>query len=134
MTVNIIEGSERTSVDVCDLRQREKEIYVSTTNHILLEVSYPHNIEQTPHFLLRYKGTGTVLVYQAVADPGFPVGGGVDLVGGAMDPQGGYVLKILHVKTKESGPVGGARAGRTPPPRSANARLQDIKPHDTSTI
>ena len=49
-----------------------------------------------------------------VADPGFPVGGGVDLVGGAMDPRGGYVLKILHVKMKEFGPVGGARAGRTP--------------------
>ena len=54
-----------------------------------------------------------------VADPGFPVGGGVDLVRGAVDPRGSYVSKILHVKTKESGPVGGARAGR-PPPRSAN--------------
>ena len=42
--------------------------------------------------------------------------GGVDLVRGAMDPRGGYVLKILHVKMKESGPVGGARAGRAPPP------------------
>ena len=48
-----------------------------------------------------------------MADPGFPVGGGVNLVGGAVDPRGGYVLKILHVKMKESGPVGGARA---PPP------------------
>ena len=28
--------------------------------------------------------------------------------GGAVDPRGGYVLKMLHVKTKESGPVGGA--------------------------
>ena len=43
-------------------------------------------------------------------------GGGVDLVGGAVDPRGGYVSKILHVKTKESGPIGGgARAGRPPP-------------------
>ena len=51
----------------------------------------------------------------AVADPGFPVGGGVDLVGGAMDPRGGYVSNILHVKTKESGPVGGgSRTGRAP--------------------
>ena len=51
-----------------------------------------------------------------MADPGFPVGGGVDLVRGAVDPRGGYVSKILHVKTKESGPVGGgARAGRAPP-------------------
>ena len=57
-----------------------------------------------------------------VADPGFSVGGGVDLVGGAVDPRGGYVSKILHVKTKESGPVGGgARAGRGPldPPMGA---------------
>ena len=42
--------------------------------------------------------------------------GGVDLVRGAVDPRGGYVSKILHVKTKESGPVGGG----APPPRSAN--------------
>ena len=37
-----------------------------------------------------------------------------------MDPWGGYVSKILHVKMKESGPVGGARARRVPH-RSANA-------------
>ena len=49
-----------------------------------------------------------------VADPGFPIGGRVDLVRGAVDPRGGYVSKILHVKMKESGPVGGARAGRAP--------------------
>ena len=40
--------------------------------------------------------------------------GGVDLVRGAVDPRGGYVSKILYVKTKESGPVGGARARRAP--------------------
>ena len=50
-----------------------------------------------------------------MADPGFPIGGGVDLVGGAVDPRGGYVSKILHVKMKESGPVGGGRAPGTPP-------------------
>ena len=49
----------------------------------------------------------------------------MDLVGGAVDPRGGYVLKILHVKTKESGPVGGAHAGRAPP-RSANVRGMKI--------
>ena len=43
----------------------------------------------------------------------------MDLVRGAVDPRGGYVSKILHVKMKESGPIGGARAGRAPP-RSAN--------------
>ena len=50
-----------------------------------------------------------------MADPGFPVGGGVDLVRGAVDPRGGYVSKILHVKTKESGPVGGGHAPGAPP-------------------
>ena len=45
----------------------------------------------------------------------------MDLVGGAVDPRGGYVSKILHVKRKESGPVGGAR-----PPRSANALVKLI--------
>ena len=38
----------------------------------------------------------------AVADPGFPVGGRVDLVGGGADSRGGYVSKILYVKMKES--------------------------------
>ena len=55
---------------------------------------------------------------EAVANPGFPVGG-VDLVGGDVDSWGGYVLKILYVKTKESGPIGGRAPGT--PPRSANA-------------
>ena len=66
------------------------------------------------------------IMYNAVADPGFPVGGGVDLVRGAVDPRGGYVSKILHVKTKESGPVGGgARRARPPldPPMQCNDSL-----------
>ena len=51
----------------------------------------------------------------SVADPGFPVGGGVDLIRGAVDPRGSYVSKILHVKTKESGPVGGGARRARPP-------------------
>ena len=47
--------------------------------------------------------------------------GGVDLVEGAVDPRGSYVSKILHVKTKESGPVGGGCMPGTPP-RSTNVR------------
>ena len=47
-----------------------------------------------------------------VADPGFPVGGGVDLVRGAVDPQGGYISKILHVKTKR---IWTRRGGGAPP-------------------
>ena len=38
----------------------------------------------------------------------------MDLVGGGVDSRGGYVSKILYVKTKELGPLGG--------PRSANAK------------
>ena len=43
----------------------------------------------------------------------------MDLIGGAVDPQGGYISKILHVKMKESGPVGGHTLGMSPP-RSVN--------------
>ena len=43
-------------------------------------------------------------LFRTVADPGFPIGGGVDFIGGGVDSQGGYVLKILYVKTKELGP------------------------------
>ena len=51
-----------------------------------------------------------------MADPGFPVGGGRGpRRGGAVDPRGGYVSKILHVKMKESGPVGGGAPGLDPP-------------------
>ena len=53
-----------------------------------------------------------------VADPGFPIGGGMDLIGGGVDSRGGYVLKILYVKTKELGPLGGVCW--VCPPRSAN--------------
>ena len=43
-----------------------------------------------------------------VADSEFPVGGGMDLVGGGgVDFREGYVSKILYVKMKESGPLGG---------------------------
>ena len=39
---------------------------------------------------------------------------GMDLVGGAVDSQGSYILKIVYVKKKESGPLGGCVLG-TPP-------------------
>ena len=52
-------------------------------------------------------------------DPGFPIGGHGPHRG-AVDPRGGYVSKILHVKMKESGPVGGCTLGAPPldPPMS----------------
>ena len=59
-----------------------------------------------------------ILSYLTVADPGFPVGGSVDL------RRGRFSAKMC-AKTKESGPVGGACAGHAPP-RSANALFTKI--------
>ena len=42
----------------------------------------------------------------SAVDPGFPVGGCQPRRGGT-NSRGGYVSKILYVKTKESGPLGG---------------------------
>ena len=53
-----------------------------------------------------------------MADPGFLVGGRGPRRGG-MDSRGGFVLKILFVKTKELGPLRGRAPGA--PPRSVNA-------------
>ena len=47
----------------------------------------------------------------SVADPGFPIGGGIDHMGGCIDSQGGYVSRSLYVKMKESGPLGGHAPG-----------------------
>ena len=47
-----------------------------------------------------------------VADPGFPVREGRGPRRGSMDSRGGYVLKFLYVKMKESGPLGGVRQAR----------------------
>ena len=41
--------------------------------------------------------------------------GGVDLVGGGVDSRGGYVSKILYVKTKEIGTLRGGHAPGVPP-------------------
>ena len=41
-----------------------------------------------------------------MADPGFPVGGGVDPLGG-VDPRHGHFSPKIYVKVKELGPIGG---------------------------
>ena len=38
----------------------------------------------------------------------------MDLIGGGVDSQGSYISKILYVKMKELGPLGGGVLG-TPP-------------------
>ena len=48
----------------------------------------------------------------------------MDLVGG-MDSQGGYVLEILYVKVKESGPLSGVCTGDAPS-RSANDKVNKL--------
>ena len=40
--------------------------------------------------------------------------GDVELVGGGVDSQGGYISKILYVKTKELGPLRGGAPGAPP--------------------
>ena len=74
---------------------------------------------------------GTKMCHPPVADPGFPVGGGVDLLGGGLDLRHGCFLAKMYAKTKEFGPVGGHVPG-TPPPRSANARA--VLPFTCRTI
>ena len=64
----------------------------------------------------------------SLADPGFPVGEGMDLAGGGgggVDSRGGYISKILCVKTKGSGPLGG-RAPGICQCRSANGFISEI--------
>ena len=53
-----------------------------------------------------------------MADPGFPVGGGVDL------RRGRFLVK-MYAKTKELGPIGGVPGARPPDPPMLDA--------DTST-
>ena len=56
-----------------------------------------------------------ITTYDSVADPGFPIEGGRGPRRGAVDPRGSYISKILHVKMKESGPVGGGARRARPP-------------------
>ena len=55
-----------------------------------------------------------LLLYNQWQIQWFPIGGGMDLVGGGVDSRGGYVLKILYVKMKELGPLGGHALGAPP--------------------
>ena len=51
----------------------------------------------------------------SVAHPGFPVGGGVDLVGGDVDSRGSYVSRKFCMCKRKNLDRGGERAPGTPP-------------------
>ena len=57
-----------------------------------------------------------MVINLAVADPGFPVGGGTNLVGGGANSRCAYVSKNLYVKMKEFRPLGGRRMPPLDPP------------------
>ena len=48
-----------------------------------------------------------------MADPGFPVGEGMHLLGGGMDLRHRHFLMKMYAKMKELGPIGGMH----PPPQ-----------------
>ena len=78
-----------------------------------LALFYPTH-KHLKHLGIHLQNCLTVFSYtEAVADPEFPIGG-VDLMGG-VDSRGGYVSKILYVKIKESGPLGGGGVPRAHP-------------------
>ena len=61
-------------------------------------------------FIYTLPVTCDMVLANAVADPGFPVGGAWTSWGG-VDFRGSYISKILYAKTKESGPLGGRAPG-----------------------
>ena len=64
----------------------------------------------------------------SVADPGFPVGGGMHPLGGGVNLRHGHFLVKMYAKMKELGPIGRGHVPGTPP-RSANACAHQIFSH-----
>ena len=83
--------------------------------HSLVPILHLSTVRQTTQFLNIDYNNG----HYSVADPGFPVGGGVDFVGGPWTRRRLRFVKFVYVKTKELGPLGGRAPGA--PPGSANA-------------
>ena len=75
-------------------------------NAFAIETQAPESLHITGHYCLEFR---TEYMYDAVADPGFSMGGRGPRRGGGVDSWGGSVSKILYVKMKESGPLGGVR-------------------------
>ena len=71
--------------------------------------------------------TTSKLKTNAVADPGFPVGGGgADLVGGVPTPEAATFRKICMSKQKNLDPWGGARRRCPPDPPMQRDRTTSI--------
>ena len=65
--------------------------------------------------------------WSPVVDPGFPArGGGRRPCRGGVDSRGGYVLKILYVEMKESGPLGGMRWAHLLRPANGHIKVQTV--------
>ena len=104
----------------CNMLQSTNQIYAFFPGQLgklgkLATFACWKEFQKTPngakHQRKKRKTLTLMLTPLSVVDPGFPHRG-------AVYPRGGYISKILHVKTKESGPVGGCMPGV--PPRSAN--------------
>ncbi len=56
VNVVVLEKDERTRIDVCNIRQREKEIYQSKNNLVRVEISIRRRAFRTPRFMMKYQG------------------------------------------------------------------------------
>ena len=56
VNVIVLEKDERRRIDVCNIRQREKEIYKSKNHLIRVEISIRRKAYMTPRFMIKYRG------------------------------------------------------------------------------
>ena len=86
-----------------------------------LPIMYPVLVLLYMYEVSKYQ---TICLSRAVADPGFPVGGGVDLIRGAVDPPRQLRFKNFACQNERIWTRrGGARAGRAPPLDPPMSRL-----------
>lgn len=57
-TVDVVvsEGNDVTRVDVCGVKQREKDIYTSIHSTISLDVAVHRRMNTMPKFIIKYRG------------------------------------------------------------------------------
>ena len=65
MQVSVHERQERTKIDVCNVRQREREIYQSE-NHVVHVEVIVHRSPRRPRFMIKYKGKCPVYVLHCI--------------------------------------------------------------------